>query len=196
MPAKLAFGLLRVNRSVYDEAANVLYGQPMIFADMKALTNLLIQIGPRECSRLRDITIKQWNYSSSLRSLNAPCMTMLAAANGLRRLNFDCPLGDFRPHHLVLSKADLRKDNCAAKAARMIFKDCYPFLESWAKAGYHANGGDRCEARDPSEIIELHSKNLVLHWPPYSSDAEPRSTEGEMAKFRHEIRRLIRKYGS
>ncbi|KAF2416196.1 hypothetical protein EJ08DRAFT_703714 [Tothia fuscella] len=127
-PARNVFSpsLLAVSKTIYCEAASLLYSQPFVISDNYALLTFLNQIGPRHAEMLRNLTIKSWCDSRSHQAINFPAMAVLAYATNLERLNIACAVGYFRHYGWRTGKSVA----IALKVARKIYRDCYPWLES------------------------------------------------------------------
>jgi hypothetical protein len=203
--AGAATALLLTCRAVHDEVAPILYGQPMLFDNLGALTSFLKQVGPHGVALLKDVTLRQWDgarFVADNRTVHE-CMGMLAAAKGLRRLNFRCKVGGFGGEVFYASDDDdddeyyysddgeapagskKRRLDGARSTARIIVQTCSPFLLAWAGAEQ-----DHTELRNPSKMVEIHPGNLDLRWLPGETT---RTEEGEMEKFRAELWLQLRK---
>lgn len=121
----LSPNVLAVNKQIHFEATSVLYKQALIFDDTMALHHFLGQIGQTNRMLLDDISIKEWGFGRGThKAMNFAALTMLAGANNLKALRYDCEFGWNR------KPVDL---------ARQIFRDGHVFLDAYATAnGKHA----------------------------------------------------------
>jgi len=125
--------ILAVSKSIYAEAAPILYRQSITVRDNRTLLDFVAGINPRCAAMLRDITITSWCSSNSHKSVNLPAMALLAARGGtnLTRLNLDCSLGYF---HTWSYRPRAKTTPISKRVARKIFRDCYHWLVAVGEA--------------------------------------------------------------
>jgi hypothetical protein len=75
--------ILRLNKTIYDEALGLLYSHKFSFADTNALHDFLTQIGPRMRPKLRVLEVAEWGYSTAHKAMNYPAMSLLGDAVNL-----------------------------------------------------------------------------------------------------------------
>jgi hypothetical protein len=165
----LVTNILAVSKTIYAEAAPILYSQSIIVRDNRTLLDFVAGINPRCATLLRDITITSWCSSNSHKSVNLPAMALLAArgATNLTRLSLDCNLG----YYVTWSHQPRGKTTPITKrVARKIFRDCYHWLIAVGEAK-----GDPYAALDVLKVRqsnfseyarghhgEMHRTNLMM----------------------------------
>jgi hypothetical protein len=162
--------LLATSKAIHAEAGSFLYSQPFNLADNYALLAFLTQIGAAHIKMLRDITINQWCGGRAHKSINFPAINLLSPATELRRLNIACSIGYFSSY----SWRNGRTQEIPHRVARKVFRDCYPFLETYGKAK-----GDMQAAVDMIEIDE------------YNFSHSTQEIKQNLESFRKELLRLL-----
>lgn len=170
--------LLAVSKTVYAEAASLLYGQRINFADNYTLLSFLNQIGRQHTSMLREICIKEWCSGRAHRSINFPAMTLLASATNLELLDIDCAMGYFLSYGRM-------KFTAPTRAARKAFRDCYPWFEAIGKVKGRPDAA--------IDFIKVHPSNFAMgSYYTRGSDEDKEKLRENLAGFQTELRRLLR----
>lgn len=167
----LAPNLVVLNRQIYGEANPILYGSnSFTLADTSALHAFCANIGPKNCALLKEVSIKEWGFSTGHKAMNHPALTMLASAVNLDHLYLECAIHSWGSMQQV---------------ARQFFRDGHHFLE------YLGSAKGRRDAA--VEIVSLGEKNLK-----HTYSGTYRSTQGGHAKpealvkeFQTELKKLL-----
>ena len=165
--------LLALNHQVHAETYPILYGGN-VFAldDTTALYSFCANIGPKNCAALRELTIKEFGYSTAHKALNHPAFTIMASAINLTRLHLDCLVHPWGGQQHM---------------ARKFFSDAHHWLEAVGSAR-----GRRDAAVD---IIDLGQQNFRS---PFNSgtqsgqQADLSKPQEMIEKFQSELRKLLR----
>ncbi|TID24289.1 hypothetical protein E6O75_ATG02654 [Venturia nashicola] len=171
--------VLSVSKTIYAEAAPLLYGQRISFADNYSLLSFLNQIGRQHTGMLREICIKSWCSGRAHRSINFPAMTLLASATNLELLEIDCALGFFQSYGPMKLTAPTR-------AARKAFRDCYPWFEAIGRVKGRSDAA--------IDMIKVHPSNFSMGNCPRarSTGQDEEKLRENLAVFQKELRRLLR----
>lgn len=170
--ASLVPSLLAVNKQIYQEGCDILYGNDLIFADTTALYAFMINLGPASASLLKKICIKGWGYGRTSKAYNNACFAVLVWATKLEKLHIDSSNGWYRqPKH----------------AAQQLYRDAFPWLEAVGhskgrfdaaldvlevaeravRPGYHGNQGTTDAQRlkmftnELSRILDMQQKRVL-----------------------------------
>jgi len=165
--------LLSVSKAVYAEAANVLYGQPIVVVDNVTLFNFASTMTPRTAAMLRNITVAFWCHTAAHRQMNYAAMTLLAAVGAvhLDRLNLDCRL---RPYG---ASGDL--------VARRVYRDCY----SWILAV----GVAKAENLAALDMLQMGDVNFHAWQDQRPPEMRKADIEKNRKLFQKELKRLIQR---
>lgn len=118
--------LLAVNKQINNEAATFLYRQPFIVEDTYALHSFLATIGPGNCAKLSDITVKAFGGGRGAhKAMNFAAFVLLSSCTNLESLMFD---------------AYMRWHGGPKLLARTVYREGFHFLQAYgtAKGDIHA----------------------------------------------------------
>jgi hypothetical protein len=184
----LITNLLAVNHQIYQEAVSILYNQRITVADTYALHSFLTQLTARTVGFIRHLRISSWCSSRSHKAINFPAMSALAASGAvnLERLELDCALGYFHSYGWRTG----RTTPVPLRVARKVYRDCYPWMQAMARAK-----GDMYAAVDILEISGENFRDRMGARVGTDADLEAwdRQAEEEKAKYKKELKKLIRK---
>ncbi|KAF2468859.1 uncharacterized protein BDR25DRAFT_289805 [Lindgomyces ingoldianus] len=165
-PRKLVPSILAVNKQIYKEGREMLYGNAFVFSDPLALHSFMANIGPRAAALLKDITIGSWQYSRGMhKAYNHACFAVLAFATNIQKLKLDCWLGTGSQPKWV---------------ARQIYRDGFPWLEAVAAAKGKLDAA--------VDVIEVRNDNFSGRGWRSRSQVNP---EQDVEDFKNELRRLL-----
>ena len=168
-PARLIPSILRLCRTIHDEAISMLYvNNTFTFQDTTALHTFLANIRPNNIARLTSLTFKGYGWRRGNQTPNFAALTLLSHATNLTRLHFDCR---------VTERGGPRK------AAAQLYKDgCH-----WMEAVGIAKG----KADAAVEMIEVLDANFDIL--AYLRGEEPNpGVEECKVQFQEELSRLLR----
>lgn len=138
--------LLAVNKQIYAEAVNILYGNEFVFIDSEALYAFLIALGPSGARHLKSIRLMGWQHSRGKGTYNHTCFDVLAWATNLTSFHITTPIGYYRSSNL---------------GAGQFYRDAFRWLEA-----YGAAKGKRDAAIDILHLEETCFSNI---WGPHSN---------------------------
>jgi hypothetical protein len=167
--------LLLACKDIFNEAAPILYGQPITVPDTYTLQAFLLAIGRPGAQRLAKLRITGWCSSRSQKSINLPTFGLLRDAVNLQSLSIDCIV----PRYWWSSaKSDIAM---AANVANKIYRDCYPWLATF----HSAQRGNVWQ-----DVLSVSNANYI----PHTQDPEDWSPErvSSAKKFMEEqLMRLV-----
>jgi hypothetical protein len=135
-PASLVASLLAVNKQIYQEARDMLYGNVFIFADSFALYSFLINLGPVSCKYLKTISLLGWGFGRAMKAYNHACFSTLVSATNITTFHIDARIGYYR---------------APKGAVEQLYRDAFPWMEAIGAASGRADAvldvlqfGDNC----------------------------------------------------
>ncbi|KAF2725313.1 hypothetical protein K431DRAFT_309479 [Polychaeton citri CBS 116435] len=169
-PYTLLPNLLAVNKQIHDEAASILYMQPIVVEDTIALHTFLASIGPNNTQLLQDLTVKDWGiYRGTMKTMNHCAMVLLAGAVNLKALHIDCMSVWYR-------------DN-GKKLARQIWRESCIFLEKYGAANHRKHAA--------VDVLRLHGGNFNPRNKGTHQAGQKSPREGYEAEFKRHLRKLL-----
>lgn len=111
--------LLAVNKQIYHESRDVLYGNELVFADTVALYAFMINLGPAGASQLKKIRLVGWGYGRTTKAYNNACFAILIWATNLEKFYIDSRIGWYSQ---------------PKTAAQQLYRDAFPWLEAVGRA--------------------------------------------------------------
>jgi len=145
--------LLRVNKEIWQEASQVLYGQPFTFGDTAALQTFLLQLGPRMTAKLRYVRINSWHLGGSNRISNLPAFSLLREATDLNRLEINCVFVNVKK----MKKTVKGRYDVGEFLAQALYKSAHP----WIDAVYYTHGLKRggYPGKCLSDVVKISDVN-------------------------------------
>lgn len=177
--------ILAVSKTIYDEAVRILYRQPIIIADTRALLDFTTMMSPRTAGMLRDITILTWCGSRAQKCVNYPAMALLAAVGvvNLERLDLDCRLGNFWYWAYPRNGRDVKA--AGIRLARKVYRDCYPWL--------YAVGAAKGDIDGAFKVLRICDDNFGPRYHHNENEDREKHMNEAKAVFETELKRLMRK---
>lgn len=160
--------LLAVNKQIYNEGIDILYGNQLIFADSLALYSFLINLGPVRAQHLRKIRILGWHYTRAMKVYNNACFTALAWATNLTSLDIHAPVGGYR---------------APCDGAIQFYRDAFPWLE--------AVGAAKGKPDAALDVLTFGGDWLSDYWGCRSSDASVSEYEEKVERFKTEVAKCL-----
>jgi hypothetical protein len=114
-PVTLVPALLAVNKQIYQEGRDILYGNEFICADTFALYSFLINLGPAGAKKLKHLRLMGWSFGRATKAYNHSCFAVLVWATNLETLRLDKTSGYARK---------------PKNAADQLYRDAFPWLEA------------------------------------------------------------------
>lgn len=118
-PPSLVPSLLAVNKQIYAEGINILYGHEFVFLDPSALYAFLINLGPSGARHLKSIRLMRWEYGRAKAAYNHACFAVLAWATNLTSFHINAPIGTYRT---------------TRDGADQLYRNAFPWLEAFGAA--------------------------------------------------------------
>lgn len=157
--------LLAVNKQIYSEGIDILYGNQLTFIDSFALYSFLINLGPTRAQRLKKLRILGWLHSRGLKVYNNACFAALAWATNLTSLVV----------HVRINKY------CSPRrGADQFYRDAFPWLEAVGAAK-----GKRDAALDVVMLDDAYLSD------PCDSDESVPSPEERVEQFKAELAKYL-----
>ncbi|KAF2704989.1 hypothetical protein K504DRAFT_494372 [Pleomassaria siparia CBS 279.74] len=188
---RLGLNILALNKAIYDEAAPMVYGQRLVFADTVALMSFASMLSPRTAKLIRHIEVCSWNLTRSRKSIPFTAMAILAAkgVTDLETLSISCEIGWFSSW----SRNDNRCTPVPKRVARKVYRDCFLWLEAVGRESL-LKGESRWKGVDALVISE---DNMGIsrrrHAPPGETAKEAQEELNKADEmFRKELKRLLR----
>ncbi|KAF2004315.1 hypothetical protein P154DRAFT_560774 [Amniculicola lignicola CBS 123094] len=114
-PKKFTPIILAVNRQIYQEARDILYGNHFHFDEPLSLHSFIVGIGPRTAALLKEVTLRAWGgYRGMHKAYSHACFAILVSST-----NITFNIGGWLP--------------CKHEpkwVARQIYRDAFPWLEA------------------------------------------------------------------
>ena len=138
--AALVVSILLISKQIFNEASPMLYAQSIHVTDTHTLLLFLAQLTPRCASMLRNINIHSWGPSRGVKGVNFSAMFLLAVsgATNLERLTFDFALSSSFVYYGCRGGS---APPGPERLARMVYRNCYPWLDAVAAAKGDRNAG-------------------------------------------------------
>ncbi|KAF2472720.1 uncharacterized protein BDR25DRAFT_341597 [Lindgomyces ingoldianus] len=132
-PKRLALSILAVSKTIYAEAAPMLYSQILVFTDTSALMAFASQLSSMTARLLRHIKVQLWISTRSRKSTGFSAMAMLAAkgATELETMHINCSIGHFWSYSW---RDKSREQKVPKRVARKVYRECYLWLEAVGRA--------------------------------------------------------------
>ncbi|KAF2444934.1 hypothetical protein P171DRAFT_443870 [Karstenula rhodostoma CBS 690.94] len=185
-PITFGFNILATSKKMYDEAAPMIYAQPLVFTDVDGLFAFAAKLSPRTAKLIRSIEIRSWTPTRSRKSKGYNAIAMLAAkgVTNLTSLFINCYMGYFINR---LSRnfgppwgGRQRKDTpTPKKIARKVYRDCHLWLE--------AMGSTHGDLYKGVEVLQLSGEMFTGGGGTWE-DVE----DEDKAMYKQELRRLLR----
>lgn len=161
--------LLAVNKQIFHEACDILYGNEFVFADPIALYAFMLNIGRGgSVLRIKTMRLRGWGYSRTSKAYNNACFTSLREAENLEKFYIDCSVGWYRQ---------------PKNAAQQIYRDAHGWLEDVARVK-----GKFDAALD---ILEVSAESLGRNCWNASQDQSDGQRRG---MFKDELRRNLEQH--
>ncbi|EUC46244.1 hypothetical protein COCMIDRAFT_25673 [Bipolaris oryzae ATCC 44560] len=160
--------LLAVNKQIYHEGIDILYGNQLTFVDSLALYSFLINLGPVRAQRLRKLQILGWHHSRAMKVYNNACFAALAWATNLTSFDIRAPIGSYRAMH---------------DGADQFYRDAFPWLE--------AVGAAKGKPDAALDVLTLGEMCLSGPWSSRSSDDSVPEHEQRVEQFKAEVAKLL-----
>ena len=163
--------LLAVSKTIYAEAANILFGQPIIVVDSMTLFHFAGMLTARTAPMVHDITIAFWCHTTAHKQMNYASMQLLSTVGVtcLDRLYLDCRLRPYGTSGTLL--------------ARKVYRDFYPWIRTMGEAK-----GNPYAVLDVVKLSEVNFKSWMDQRP---EDVRAEELENGRAEFREELESLI-----
>lgn len=166
-PRTLVPNLLAVNRQIYKEGREILYGNSMRLLDPLALHSFMVNIGPRAASLVKDVTLCSWGgWRGMHKAYNHASFAAMVSATNIEKFKLD---------------GWLMCKNEPKYVARQLYRDGFPWLEAVGSA----KGGMEAAVK----LIEVAPVNFQMRY--WQRRDETRDYESDMEKFRAELVKLL-----
>ncbi|EUC31004.1 hypothetical protein COCCADRAFT_38837 [Bipolaris zeicola 26-R-13] len=160
--------LLAVNKQIYSEGIDILYGNQLTFADSFALYSFLINLGPARAQRLKKLRVLGWLHSRGLKVYNNACFAALAWATNLTSL---------------VVHVHINKYCSPRRAADQFYRDAFPWLEAVSAAkGKHGAALD---------VVTLDETALSDSWVSCNSDESVPTPKEKAKHFKAELAKCL-----
>jgi hypothetical protein len=114
-PESLAASLLAVNKQIYQEGRDILYGNEFIFSDSFGLYSFLTNLGPVRCQYLKTIRLLGWGFGRAMKAYNHACFAALVSATNITAF------------HIKMHAGYLREPK---RAAEQLYRDAFLWMEA------------------------------------------------------------------
>lgn len=166
-PRTLVPNLLAVNRQIYKEGREILYGNSMRLLDPLALHSFMVNIGPRAATLVKDVTLCSWGgWRGMHKAYNHASFAAMVSATNIEKFKLD---------------GWLMCKNEPKYVARQLYRDGFPWLEAVGSA----KGGMEAAVK----LIEVAPVNFQMRY--WQRRDETRNYESDMEKFRAELVKLL-----
>lgn len=158
--------LLAVNKQIYNEGRDILYGNYFKLADPITMHSFLVDIGPRAAKWLKSVTLLSCGpWRGMQKGYNHSSFAMLAQATNLQKFRIDG----------AMSWGNSKW------TARQVYRDGFPWLE--------AVGVEKGRLDAAIDLIEMADRNFDSGW--RNRGSQTRTHEESMEEFRGELRKLL-----
>lgn len=182
-PKMFGFNIMSVCKQMYDEAAPMMYAQPLVFTDVDGLFAFAAKLSPRTAKLLRSIEIRCWTPTRSRKSRGYSAIGMLSAkgVTNLTSLFINCSMGYFtnRSYWGVVGRRQRKETPIPKKIARKVYRDCHLWLEAMGSAH-----GDLYKG---VEVLQLSGEMFTS-----SGECWVDVEDEDKTMYKKELRRLLR----
>jgi hypothetical protein len=159
-----------VNKQIYKEGLDMLYGNEFVFADTFALYAFMLNLGPARAQNLKTVRLLGWGDGRVMKAYDHSCFAVLVWATNITAFHIDANM------HTV------------KHGSNQLYRDAFPWLEAIG----HAKG------RADAAVDFLHIGEDCLTgnwgWSHYGSAPQaPTSHEEKVRQFKRELGKLLDK---